>query len=231
MATLSVLMPFRNAREFVHPAVESILAQSYSDFELLAIDDGGTDDSVELIRGFDDPRIRIITTHGSGVAAALNTGLAARHHDARFVARHDADDLSDPRRFATQVRYLDDNPDIDVLATEAVTIDRVGVVTGTFDTPIGHQRIVDTMRQRNPLCHGSVMARPAAIEQVGGYDTDYPCSQDYDLWVRMAHTGFRFDAIPARLYRYRVYGQSWSQSQRALRDELSARIAEAAASL
>ena len=106
---ITVLMPAYNAAEYIAEAIESVLLQTFSDFELLIINDGSTDDTANIIRSFSDKRIVLIQQENQGVAAALNNGLL--HARAEYIARFDADDICFPERLQIQVQFLDDNMD------------------------------------------------------------------------------------------------------------------------
>lgn len=219
-------MPYRNAANYIQISVESILSQTYSDFTLFAINDRSVDESTDIIRSFDDSRISIIESAGAGISAALNTGLR-QCADYSLVARHDADDLSYPNRFAEQVNCLLAHQTTTVLATRVDKIDANGLPCGQLATPCGHKAIRAALKLGNPICHGSVMLRPDPVLQAGGYDVTYPCAQGYELWVRISQRHI-IEALPQRLYKYRIYEESWSRSQRPLRDELIERIRQRA---
>lgn len=222
-------MPFKNASPYIAEAVESVRLQSFADFELLAIDDHSTDDSAAIVESFCDRRVRVVRSDGNGVSAALNTGIRLRSAGVRYIARHDADDISEPERLGAQLAYFTTHPDLSVLATNATYIDVHGNRTGVSDTPLADREIVASLRRHNPICHGSVMFAAADVLAAGGYDTAYPLAQGYELWVRMARQGFRFGCLPDHLYRYRRYDGSWTHSRRFDRDRIIQNIAEQAA--
>lgn len=221
---LAVLMPFRNARDYILPAVESIRSQTHQQFTLFAIDDRSEDDTASLLSTLDDPRIRIVQSRRSGVAAALNTGLEACQGYS-LVARHDADDISLPERFAQQFKFMASHPEIDFVATQAKRIDELGNYLRDFLwTPTRHSKLIAELKKTNPVCHGSVMFRTERVLAIGGYNEDYLLAQGYELWVRMAQAGCTLAALSECLYLYRTYDASWSRSQPGLRDEFIERV-------
>src|SRR5881628_1397374 len=120
--TVTVLMPVLNGERYVREAVDSILRQSWSDFEFVIVDDGSTDATPRILHSFDDARIRIITNPSrEGIAKALNRGLVSATRD--FIARHDADDVAHPARLATEIAFLRANPDVALMGTQVRVID------------------------------------------------------------------------------------------------------------
>lgn len=195
-------MPVYNAERFVREAIESILAQTYADFELIIINDGSTDRSEEIIRSFSDSRIHLISQSNAGVIGALNAGLKVAR--GIYIARMDADDISESTRLEKQVNFLKGNPDIALCGTWATTIDEKGVEIGKYEyPPINHTSIRQIMVRRNPFIHPSIMFTKKAIESVGIYDPRYKHAEDYELWTRMAARS-KTANIPERLLRYRI---------------------------
>lgn len=189
MPEITVLMSVYNNQDYLRPALESLLAQTWQDFELLVINDGSSDDSRQIIASYDDPRIRLVDNPTNlGLTASLNRGLKlAQGH---LVARQDADDLAHPTRLATQAAFLQQHPDVALLGTPPRMIDRAGrPITNSFLTsyPTSSTAIRWQLLFENAFVHTSVMfRRTLALEHLGGYNEDYRRSQDYDLWSRMA---------------------------------------------
>jgi glycosyltransferase involved in cell wall biosynthesis len=181
---VSVLMTMFNAEAYLRPAIESLLAQSYPDFELIIVDDGSTDGSATVAEGFVDSRIRLVrNATNRGQNACLNQGLALARGE--FVARQDADDLSHPDRLKKQMRFLDDHPEIALLGANGKEIDGSGRFLGRTDLP----RDTPSIRWGNLFCnsflHSAVIFRAKVIcEEFGGYDEAFWC-QDYALFSRV----------------------------------------------
>lgn len=183
MPRVSVVLTAHNEEGVIAEAISSIVAQTFSDFELVVVDDGSTDRTVEIVERFRDPRLRVIRQMNTGQPVAMNSGIRAAAGD--LIARHDADDLSLPQRFSRQVAFLDAHPEIALVGTGAVMRD-----AQSRDRPF---RALTTSRQirlalawGNPIVHTSVMMRRSALEAVGAY-TDMQF-EDYDLWIRMAES-------------------------------------------
>src|SRR3989338_8180496 len=171
MPKVSFVMTCYNAERFVGETVKSLLEQSWRDWECIAIDDGSTDRTAEIVASFDDPRIRLIRPGRVGRGQALNIGL--REALGEFIAIQDADDLSHPQRLEVQLRLFSENSDLSVLGTGQQLID----VSKSFRPHAnGHsdhgrlRRIGHSLFFLNPISHTSLMFRRDVIQQVPGYD-------------------------------------------------------------
>ncbi len=208
---VTVLMSVYNGERYLREAVESILRQSFEDFEFLIIDDASTDRSVELLQEYRDPRIRLLRNQKNvGQAASLNTGID--HARGKYLARMDADDVSLPERLARQVSFLDERPAIGVCGTWARVIDEKGKPADSIRTPTGSA--AGKLCWRPPVfVHSSVMARRDLL-QLNRYDPEYRQAQDYELWLRLwSKTGF--DNLGLVLLLYRAHGSSVTAATRA----------------
>ena len=183
---VSVLMTMFNASAYLRPAIESLLTQSFADFELMIVDDGSTDESAAIVESYADPRICFVrNSTNRGQTPCLNQGLEAARGE--FVARQDADDLSHPDRLLTQVSFLDAHPQIALLGANARQIDEVGRPLGVTDLPRNTNAIRWANLFDNSFLHSAVMFRRKTIrDEFGGYDETFACSQDYALWSRVA---------------------------------------------
>ena len=216
---VSVVMPVRDAERFLKDAVESVLAQTFGDLELLAVDDGSRDASAAILARYAaaDARVRVLSSPARGVAGALNAGIAAAR--ASYVARMDADDVSEPDRLARQLAVLDADPGIVLVGAAATLVDDRGRVVGSVVPPAEHEAIAQRLLTHNVVVHGTVVVRRAAWSAVGGYDLSAHLVEDYDLWCRLLAHG-RLANVAAPLYRLRVHGGS--VSARAVSDQLEA---------
>lgn len=224
MSRVSVIMPVCNAENVVKTAVESILAQSLSDFEFIIVDDGSTDQTVKVIRSFKDNRIRLVCqSQKKGVAATLNTGL--RQTTSPYIARMDADDIAHKDRLAIQINYLDRHHDIGVVCSWVKIIDKEGKETGCLHYPTSDKRLKRLLFRRNCIIHPTVVVRKAFLMQYGGYDEDLEGAEDYDLWLRLAlHT--RFHTVSRELLWYRLSSGSvsYQENRRILTMTVKAKI-------
>lgn len=202
-------MPVHNAAPYLRQAVDSILAQSFEDFELLLINDGSTDASAVIISSYADPRIRVITNdHNIGLTATLNKGLDLCR--GKYIARMDSDDIALPERFALQVNYLDTHPDVSVVAARASMINAEGEVTGEWSDDALHVspgEIRRFMPFSNCLVHPSIMMRTAILKAYR-FKENQKGAEDWDLWLRLLADGHRIAKLSGVLLHYRVHMQS-----------------------
>lgn len=223
---ISVLMAVRNGGSYLDASMASIARQTFADWEMVVVDDASDDATPQVLADWaaKDPRIRVVTNGTNiGQTASLNKGLRECRGD--WVARQDADDLSDPRRLAAQMKFLDKHPDVVLLGTQGVLIDEAGRKVGLLDVPCGEAGILWTSMLLNPFLHTSVVFRRAAVlEKYGGYDESYRIAQDYDLWVRVLSNSPTAN-LPARLVSYRRSDDSLSRSGRSLAEEEASRAA------
>lgn len=207
---VSVLMPCFNAAHTLDLAVESILEQSFTELELVAVDDGSTDDTGAKLRDWagQDARVRPLKLEHGGIIQALNAGLAACRGS--LIARMDADDRSYPERIAKQVDYLDQHPTVDVVGCLVEGFPGDAVAEGfqiymqwlnNLQTP---EAIARELYIESPLAHPSVLMRRAALQLVGGYQ-EHGWPEDYDLWLRMHAAGIRCAKVPQVLLGWREH--------------------------
>ena len=204
MSLVNVLMPVCNAERYIAEAVESILAQTFSDFEFIIVDDGSTDGSAGILGryGKQDTRIRLISRPNTGIVGALNDGLSQA--GGKYVARMDADDRCRPDRLALQVEYLETHSEIVVLGSYASMIDPDGrLLCPEVKVPLGHEEIeANHLRGLQTIFHPAAMIRANALKQIGGYRNGYCPAEDLDLWLRLGEVG-RLANLPARLFTWR----------------------------
>ena len=200
---VSVVMSVYNNEAVVGQAVESILAQTFGDFEFLIVNDGSSDGSAAILddHARRDPRIRLFHRANRGLIACLNFMIGEARGS--LIARMDGDDVSLPERFARQVAYFDAHPACGVLGTNTNELDEVGTVTACTDFhPFDHEAIVAALGQASPYCHSSVMMRRDAVVGVQGYRAAYRHCEDYDLWLRLSER-VEMANLPDRLQLYR----------------------------
>jgi hypothetical protein len=195
-------MPVYNAAAYVGNAVRSVLAQAFTDFELLVIDDGSADASAEVVQSFSDPRIRFVRNERNlGLTPTLNRGLSLARGE--LVARQDADDISEPDRLARQVAFLDAHADIALVGSWYRKIDADGRITAERRLPVRDAELRWAMLSYCPIVHSTATFRRYAVMALGGYDERFAYAQDFDLWSRVARH-HRMANVPESLVRYRV---------------------------
>ncbi|MBI1356294.1 MAG: glycosyltransferase [Acidobacteria bacterium] len=205
---ISVLLPVYNERTLLGEALDSLLAQTEPDFEIVAVDDGSTDGTADLLdaRARQDSRLRPLHLPHGGIVAALNAGLAVAQ--GRYIARMDADDVARPDRLRLQAELLDRRPEVGLVAgrvrflgdaqAQAGMARFVGWTNGLLSAErISCERFVES-----PFVHPSVMFRRELVEQFGGYRAgDFP--EDYELWLRWLEAGVRMEKLDAELLDWR----------------------------
>ena len=203
---ISVVLPVYNAEAYVREAVESILAQSFTNFELIVIDDGSTDGSGAILRDLAarDTRIVLLERPNDGLISALNEGIERARAD--LIARMDADDVAMPERFALQHDRMVHEPELAVLGSLTRLIDEAGNVTELGGYSLTPERIARYLRERGcPVAHPTVMMRRNAVLEAGGYRKPFTYAQDYDLWLRISDLGYRIANLPQPLLNYRIH--------------------------
>lgn len=210
---VSVLMPIRNGEQYLREAVRSIVDQSFEDWELIAVFDGCTDNSEDVVNQFRDARIRALRlSPPGGFPYALNFGL--RQCEGDLIARMDQDDVSERDRLGTQVDVFEKRPALVVLGTSAQLINEMSAPIGHRSVVTGSRRVAMSLLWRNQLVHPSVMFRKSVVIGLGGYDPrSSPIFEDYDLWLRVIGVG-EVDNLPAPLLRYRRHGTQQSRGSR-----------------
>lgn len=210
---VSVVMSVYNGESYLTDAINSIIRQSFEDFELIVIDDSSTDNTLEILNQFVkiDSRIRIIAQNSRvGLTRSLINGLSKAR--GVLIARHDADDISVRERFANQVEYLNKHTDFGLIGTAVTRIDSYGKEIAHPIVIRGNKKIKRLLRGGNVFAHGSVMVRKKVIETVGGYRSGFSYAQDYDLWLRIAEVCC-LDNLPNRLYLWRTHSSGISEEK------------------
>ncbi len=195
-------MPVYNGEKFLKEAIDSILGQTFKDFELLVVDDGSIDSSLNIVESFSDQRIKIIRLHHGGIVDALNYGL--NNATGEYIIRADADDISLPDRFEKLSNYMEENKEIEVCGSWAISINEKGESFGEIKyPPIQNREIRKYAILHNPFIHPSVIIRKKIIDKVGGYK-NFKHTEDYELWTRILskHQGHNLGEF---LLKYRIH--------------------------
>jgi hypothetical protein len=206
---ISVVMSVYNGESFLAEAVESVLAQTFSDFEFIIIDDGSTDRVPEILSGYAkrDARVRVFPQQNEGRPQSLNRGISLAA--APLIARMDADDISLPRRFEQQVKLMEARPEIVLLSGPVEFIGYDGRRIGGFRPPETDGEIRIKMRHTNVFYHPTVMMRREHVLAAGGYRKALRDADDYDLFLRMAERG-KMAALAEPVLAYRVHPEQAS---------------------
>jgi glycosyltransferase involved in cell wall biosynthesis len=228
MPTVSVLMPVYNAEPYLAEALESILGQTFADFEFLIINDGSTDRSGAILNEYAarDERIRLTSRPNTGYTVALNELLALASGE--LVARMDADDVALPERLARLVDYLRAHGNVVCVGTAVHFIDAAGRFLRDGHPGMDHETIqLRALAGDCPLNHPSTMMRRAVVHAVGGYHPEFEPAEDLDLWLRLGEVG-QLTSLPEVLMKYRQHARSFSeQHQRRQLERSSAAVSDA----
>jgi glycosyltransferase involved in cell wall biosynthesis len=210
---VSIVMPvFAPHPVFFRQAVDSVLAQSFTDFELIIVEDPSPAAGQAVLAGIDDPRLTyILNPERTSLPRQHNRGLAAAR--GRFICRFDADDLCAPQRLERELAFLQAHPDVDVVGSWLTVIDEQGQVVGSRNYPTEHAAIVAAMRRFNPIANSTVMFRREVYERFGGWRDSTLPAQDYEWYSRLGAGGARFANLAEPLVRYRLHGGSIKSSQ------------------
>lgn len=194
-----------NDERFLAASIESILSQTYSDFEYIIVDDGSTDQTPDILSQYSrkDPRIHLLTQKNAGPAYAKNKGIEYARNE--YIVLQDSDDVSHPERLYHLEKVIQrDNPDI--LTSDYGVIDDKGSLICTFSKPTDIKTKLSI--GINPVCHGATVIRRALMLSAGGFNPFYRNSEDYDLYLRLMEKGASFFNIDRVLYYYRIHQQS-----------------------
>lgn len=213
---VSIVMTFYNGERFFREALDSILAQTYSDFELILINDGSTDGSLGIAQEYadKDPRIRLFSQKNHGISETANRGLKLAKNE--WILRMDCDDVMHPQLLEKQIAFVQKNPDLAVAACNVLYINAKGQVIGKSRSRYESREAVHVDYAANKVIGFSqpgVMMRRSVILALGGYRKEFLSAHDVDLWNRLLESGAMVLVQPEFLIRYRIHGGSICVSQ------------------
>jgi len=186
MPKISVIMSVYNGEKYLAQSIESILNQTFKNFEFIIIDDASQDKSLKILKKYAhrDKRIKLLSNKKNmGLTKSLNKGL--EQASGKYIARQDADDISLPMRFEMQVAFLENHKSYGIIGNNSYIIDEYGKIIGKFNRPLTHNNIVKKMLIDNQLVHSSLMIRKSLFEKFGYYNENYRVAQDYELLIRL----------------------------------------------
>jgi glycosyltransferase involved in cell wall biosynthesis len=206
---VSILLPVYNVSAYLGEAIRSILQQSFTDFELIILNDGSTDQTESVALSFSDQRIRYVKNeHNSGLIYTLNKGIDLA--TAEWIARMDGDDIADHQRIEKQWQYIQANPGIEVVATRVRLIDEHGEPNGRWkedESVITPKQIRSFLPKNNCIAHPSIMISRELIKKYR-YDKRQLHTEDYDLWLRLSADRVGIDKIDEPLLNHRIHTSS-----------------------
>jgi glycosyltransferase involved in cell wall biosynthesis len=202
---VSVLLPVYNSEKYIHNAIQSVLNQTFKNFELIVLNDGSSDSSLEIAEHYadTDKRVRVYSHENRGICRTLQKGVNLAL--GKYTARMDADDIALPQRFEQQVQYLENNPSCVVLGTGTIVIDPQDNLLYAVEVTQGHEAILLELLQwkGSRICHPTVMMRTDAVRAVGGYVQEYHW-EDIDLFLKLAKVG-QLENLPQKLLKHRLH--------------------------
>jgi glycosyltransferase involved in cell wall biosynthesis len=208
MPQVTVVITTYNSLKYLPETLDSVLQQTFTDFEVLLVDDGSTDSTVQWASGIVDPRVRLITQENQGVSVARNTGIT--NACGEYIAFLDGDDIWEPTKLEKQVSYLQANQDVSLVHTWLALINEEGNFIGRFLNSHAEGNIWEHIIQKNTVVCSSVMVRRCCFEKVGGFDSHLRVAEDWDMWIRIAKC-YRFGLLKEPLIRYRQLSNSKSK--------------------
>jgi len=215
---ISVLMPVYNGEKYLKDSIDSILNQTYKNFEFIIIDDGSTDKTEEIIKSYSDKRIRFIKNEKNlGIVKSLNLGIDLAR--GKYIARMDADDISLPERFEKQVEFMENHPEVNVCGS---WIEYFGARSGVWKTLKSDAKIKVGLLFGSQLAHPTILAKKEVFVSYP-YREEYKDAEDYHLWVLMSKD-YTFSNLQEVLLRYRIHEDQISQKYLANQSKLSIQI-------
>lgn len=212
--TVSIVMPVYNTAPFLREAIQSVLDQTYQDFEFIIIDDGSSDGSLDVVRSFKDERILLLSNGiNRGLVFTLQRGMAAA--SGKYIGRMDGDDIAEAERLMQQVKYLDAHPEADLVASCVALIDEDGRSIGDWKDDrehTSHDSIRSFLPVNNSIAHPSVLAKAEIIRNLG-YRAEQRDAEDYDLWLRWASEGYTLHKLAQPLVKHRIRGGSFTRQR------------------
>jgi glycosyltransferase involved in cell wall biosynthesis len=217
---ISVIMSVYNGGDYLRASIDSILAQTYRNFELIIINDGSTDNSDSIIKSYNDERILLVRQLNHGLVYSLNKAIGIA--SGTYIARQDADDISLPSRFEKELQLLTSNTRLGVVSCYFTYVDEITLDPSvTISGPTLNTDIKRAMYFTNPFGHGAVMMRRKIFDTIAPYSADYGPTEDFELWRRIADE-WDLAIVPESLYFYRLNSAGISSSKSDLQHEYTA---------
>ena len=225
MPKVSVVIPAYNAMTYLPETLDSVLKQTFTDFEVLIVNDGSTDSIVTWASAITDPRVQLISQDNQGLPGARNTGIA--HAKGEYIAFLDADDLWEPTKLEKQVQCFQENPNAGVVYTWSLLVDEYGKPTGRIFASQAEGNVWQQLLETDVISNGSsAMVRKDCFEAVGVFDHTLTSAEDLDMWLRIA-SQYSFAVVKEPLTLYRQYSRSMSKNRQRMFQNLQTVIEKA----
>ncbi len=218
---ISVIMPVYNGEKYLKEAIESILNQTFRDFEFIIINDGSTDKTLEIIQSFADPRIRLINQENKGIICSLNKGIAESR--GKYIARMDADDISLPERFEKQYKFLENNQEYGIIGATFLIINEGNQITGANAVLLKDEDLKKEIIIETTFGHGTVMMKKSILNVIEYYNPKALHAEDFDLWTRFAEKS-KMANLPEALYLWRDNPQGISRTKELIQSKSAQKI-------
>jgi len=205
MCKVSAIVPVWNSESYLAAAIQSMLNQTFTDFEIIVLDDGSTDRSLEILHEFADldRRVKVTACEHQGYSPLLNLGLSLAK--GKYIARMDSDDICLPERFKQQVAFLDNHPDYVAVGSQIMQIDPANNPIGYVNFPLDHDAIdLSQIKGKGKINHPASMMRSDALQKINGYRPAFEPGEDFDLFLRLAEVG-KLANLPDVLLQYRMH--------------------------
>lgn len=226
MNKVSVIVPVRNGERYLASCIDSLLSQTFEDFELIVIDDGSSDRTDEILSSYlsKTKRLRKVRLVGRGQTIALNVGLAVATGE--YLVNLDADDVAEKDRIQQQVSFMEDRPRVAACGSAVSFVDPEGDLLGKSAFPEGHDSILKRLQQADPsFYHSSSILRASCVRAAGGYDESYPLSAEIDMWLKLSDHG-ELANLTNTLTQKRLHLQSLSNQFSSQKDRCCVRAAK-----
>jgi len=205
-------MAVYNGENYIRSSLESILGQTYGDFEFIIVNDCSTDKTLDIVRSYKDKRIITCSNEkNQGQTKSLNIGI--RLAKGEYIARIDVDDISYPRRLEKQLDFLAHNPEFDVVGTSGHILNRLEKITGIRRAPTSREDIFLRIFFDSPIIHISALMRREKLLELGGYDERFSVAQDYDLWSRLLMHKAKLGNLKDILVAFRIFSNTFGKRQ------------------
>lgn len=214
---ISVIMSAYNVEKYLAESIESILSQTYRNFEFIITDDRSTDSTYKIMSRYTDKRMKVIKNNeNKGLTKNLNTMI--HQSKGKYIARMDGDDISLKDRLKNQFEYMQANPETAVVGGQGILINESGEEISKVLVPIGHESILSRIFVMNQFFHPAMLIRKKALEKVHFYDEKYLKSQDYNLIFKLISEGYKVANLNEVVLKYRIHSESISQFSQSEQD-------------